>query len=207
MEENKRLMSHEEFVEFIRDNYDMPRGWAKGKGQPKWHEKSARLWREMWRRCYDPKCSGYKHYINSIIHDDFRLFSNFLKWLQVQPLFKEFCSTCHEVRWELDKDMKVKNNVHYIPEYITLCTRSDNLKDRNNRRGNPLSNPKYHPKKPIIGISLNDNTIIYIKSTNEAKDFGFDKDCIRRCCIGKQKNHRGYIWKYLCINDWSDING
>lgn len=34
---------------------------------------------------------------------------------------------------------------------------------------------------------------------NELSDSGFDKSNISRCCLGKQKSHKGYIWSYKII--------
>ena len=176
----KQYMTHEEVNKLLKDGWDMPRGWVK---EEFWHKKVCSLWRNMWQRCYDPNNSSYIYYINSIIHDDFRVFSNYLEWIMKQPRFDEFCSTCHNIRWTIDKDMKVKGNIHYLPEYMLLCTQSENSKASN-------------LPKPIIGIK--DDTQLIINSINEARDYGFDPGTITKCCKGKYDHkYKGYKWYYL----------
>ena len=100
--------------------YDMPRGW---KQQELWRRKAYSMWKGMWRRVFNPKM---KYWNDCEIWEDFKFFSNFLSWLESQPNFEEFCSTCHEIGWSVDKDMKVKDNKKYFPEFMSLVTKSEN---------------------------------------------------------------------------------
>ena len=199
----KQYMSHEEVLQFLKENYKMPRGWSHGNDQPLWHKKAKYLWTDMWKRCYDPNNGSYPYYINSIIHDDFRLFSDFLSWLMQQPRFEEFCSTCHEVKWVIDKDIKVDDNIHYFPDRVTLCTGSENTKARNEAHGNPMSNINTRKRLmiPVIGISKNDNTFIILNFMSEWEDKGFDPSTISKCCKGKRPSYKGYKWYYFDMND------
>lgn len=195
----KDFMTHEEVNQLLKVGYDMPRGWSKEK---LWHTKAIRMWKAMWRRCYDPKDCGYLRYIDSIIHDDFRLFSNYLVWLKLQPRFEEFCSTCHEVIWNIDKDIKCPGNRNYYPEFMILLTKSDNSKEAILR--NPSCHKKdFHSKNrvPIIGINIKDNTIIILKSSYESKDLGFNPSNITNVLKGRWSTHKGYKWYYLDMND------
>lgn len=33
---------------------DMPKGWVRGKNQPKWHRSLYDRWKHMWERCCNP---------------------------------------------------------------------------------------------------------------------------------------------------------
>lgn len=165
----------------------MPRGW---KQQELWRSKAYTMWKGMWRRVSNPKM---KYWCNCEIWEDFKFFSNFLYWLESEPKFEEFCSTCGDIKWCIDKDMKDPNNRNYFPECMTLTTQSHNCKDVLNRVGNPSSNNK----RPIMGISLKDGSIITFDSIQEAQNNGFNKGNIASCLNGSRISHGGYQWFYL----------
>ena len=48
--------------------------------------------------------------------------------------------------------------------------------------------------KPIVGIHIESNKIIYFKSGKHAERQGFHNGCIRSCVTGKRKTHKGYKW-------------
>lgn len=182
---NKTYMTHEEVNKILRNGWDMP--GFNGKEQPLWCSKVASMWRHMWIRCYDPTDKNYnKYYKDVIIADEFKLFSNYVKWIESQPNFKEFCTTCHEITWSVDKD---KNGGHYFPTMMTLCTINENIKERNLRRG------KMNPPKPVIGISK--NRIFLFKKASDATKYGFVRRSICSVCNGNKKTHHGYQWKYI----------
>ena len=187
---NKISMSHEEVLKLLHEGNDMPYGW---KSKELWRQRAYDMWRLMWRRCYDPTSSHYRKYCLSIIHDDFRLLSNFIEWIQAQPRFEEFRSTCHEVSWTIDKDMKVDNNIHYYPEFMSLCTMSENSLERHKRNPNP--------SKPIRAISLDGYSFIEFTSVNEVRDSGFTPSNVYACLKGRQKSHKGYRWEYIKEGD------
>ena len=180
----KEYMTHGEVLALLREGMDI-KNWV-SKDAPLWHSKAKKMWRKMWIRCYDPTNSRYNSYINSIIFNDFRYFSNFIKWLESQPRFEEFCSTCHEVSWCIDKDMKKVGNKNYYPEYMTLCTKSENQVDRCKRYS-----------KAVRGISLIDNSTILFNFLNESEKLGFNPGHISECCQGKRNTHKGYKWEYV----------
>ena len=57
---------------------DMDRGWIRGKGQPKWHRSLYDRWKNMWKRCKDPKNPKYSNYKDCEIDEKYRLFSNYI---------------------------------------------------------------------------------------------------------------------------------
>ena len=173
---------------------DMPYGWAKGEGQPAWHRSLYDRWRDMWRRCRNPESSRYENYKDCPIDDRYHLLSNYVNDVQLLDdfdLLKENPS-----KYSIDKDKKDPNNRCYYFEHLSIVTDSENSKERTKRRG------KLNPPKPIIGININDNTILIFKSSFEASKcdfFKFDQTRINRCCNypDKHKSHNGYIWKFL----------
>ena len=80
---------------------DMPKGWIRGKYQPRWHKKVYGMWMNMWKRVY-----GHKNYFGSLIHPNFKYLSNYVEWIESQLNFDEFCNTCSTIRWSIDKDAK-----------------------------------------------------------------------------------------------------
>lgn len=60
-----------------------------------------------------------------------------------------------------------------------------------------IKNKSYSCEKPVIQYSL-DGVFIrgYASSTEAEKITGISRGGIQRCCIGKYKQARGYIWKY-----------
>lgn len=155
-----------------------------------WKEKAYNMWTGIWRRVYGP---GYAYWKDCEIYEDFRYISKFLKWIESQPRFEEFCSTCGEVMWVIDKDIKSPGNKKYFPEYMTLTTQSENCKERLSRCGSPMS------KKPIIAVNIKDGKMLYIPSVNDLKILKFHKGSVRDCCIGIKPSYKGYKWYYLDI--------
>lgn len=54
--------------------------------------------------------------------------------------------------------------------------------------------------KKICQIDIDGNVVKVWNSMAEAKQQGFDDTSICRCCKGKYKKHKGYIWKYYAEN-------
>lgn len=171
---------------------DMEYGWIRGKTQPSWHHKVYNMWRDMWRRVYSEV-----HWFGSLIHPSFKYLSNYVKWIEEQPRFEEFCSTCDKIRWSIDKDSKHICNRDYYPEYITLMTQSENSIETINRNGNPFLKEDVIRKrmKQVIGIPLdNTNKIILTVSRNDVSKYGFQPSNVSMCLNKKLKSHKGYKW-------------
>ena len=50
--------------------------------------------------------------------------------------------------------------------------------------------------RAAIGKNIKTGEIIKINAMKEASDFGFVPDSVGKCCRGKIKDHRGYVWSY-----------
>ena len=51
--------------------------------------------------------------------------------------------------------------------------------------------------KPVYQIDENGNIIRLWLSCTHAGKYGFSKSSINKCCQGKMKKHKGYMWKYI----------
>ena len=183
-------------IRVIKNDYyeiynDMP-GWL-SKDQPKWHYKVYDMWREMHSRVKHPDNKRYSNYKDCEIHPSLDYLSNYANFILNEPNFDLFVNTYDTISWTVDKDIKVKGNRKYYPEFMTLCTKSVNSSEVNTRT----------KRKPIIGISLHDNSFILYKYILQVEDDGFDPSAVAKCCKGKWKHHKykGYKWYYLDMND------
>jgi len=173
---------------------DMPKGWR----TEEWHYKAYHMWYQMWIRV-----STHPSYKDSRICDDYIYLSKYINdipKLDNFDLFKE-----NPKGWSIDKDIKIPGNKEYKFEALSLVTRSDNCKDRNNRCGNPFTtnnkcvreNSGLARRKPVRGINKKDGSILEFESINETRNSGFDPTGVCHCLRGKIKSHRGYYWEYI----------
>jgi len=172
---------------------DMPRGWISSKNQPKWHESLYKRWKAMWSRCKNPDDWRYDNYKDCTIDDKYRYLSKYIDDIMKLENFNKLCE--EPSKWHIDKDKVDINNRCYFFEHLTIITKSDNSKERINRCGTLNS------RKPIIGINIEDNSIIIFKYRNEAREMGFNPGAISLVCQGKHNSHKGYKWEYLDMND------
>ena len=182
---------------------DMPKGWLKDSLNMKIYE----LWRSMLCRCnLEPSDRAYPYYKDSKYHDDFKYLSNFVKWIEFQPRYKEFCDTYTEIKWSIDKDIKCNGNKNYYPEYMILVPFKENNQYRLDVHGNPMCNEKVWKenglrcRKPCIGIPLDSNEPILVFSYRQyVKQFGFNSGHVGECCNKKRNTHHNYKWYWLQI--------
>lgn len=58
-------------------------------------------------------------------------------------------------------------------------------------------NKSYTSEKAVLQYTIDMELVAEYKSTMEAeRKTGFDNANIGRCCNGKQKQHKGYVWKW-----------
>ena len=109
---------------------DMPKGWIRGKGQPKYHLKIYQMWWSMFSRV-----NNSPYYKDVKIYQEFTKLSYFVSWIEQETLFEEFCETCDKIMWSIDKDIKNPNSRNYYPQNMTLVKHIDNIRElayRNN---------------------------------------------------------------------------
>lgn len=132
---------------------------------------------------------------------------------------KERVWVCHHV-WETMLDYTAEELIE-INEYygIPACnlifltrsehTRIHSIGEKNNFFGKKhteeskkkMSNSRKgkfnnNRSKPVLQYTLFGNLVKEWPSSQEAGRNGYSQGAVSNCCLGKQKSHKGYIWKY-----------
>lgn len=96
-------------------------------------------WKRMLERCYSEKLKTKRPtYENAICCDEWLYFENFYEWLHKQDNFDKWYSG---EKWGLDKDIIIKGNKIYSPDYCCLVPLNVNnlfTKHDNNRGAFPI---------------------------------------------------------------------
>lgn len=107
------------------------------------------------------------------------------KWFYVHRLvYSAFCGKIpggYDVN-HIDED-KTNNRL----ENLNLMTRKEN---------NNWGTRTERCSKPVIAFDGDGNVVLEFHSTAEAERNGFHSGHLSACCLGKQKTHKGYRWKY-----------
>ena len=110
------------------------------------------------------------------------------EWI-VENIFTKSCVHCGKEGWEVIGCNRLDNNKPHTKDNVEPCCEDCNLK----------LNGLYMKEKlgqAIDQISATDGEVINTwLSIREADKNGFTRACIMRACNGKQKQHKGYIWK------------
>mgnify|MGYP002509051895 CR=1 FL=1 len=97
-------------------------------------------------------------------------------------------------------DVENKNDVNHINE-LRHDNRVENLEwmthKENINYGNHTERMAKTKCKKIMGKSLMENKVIVFKSIAQAEKFGFDASNICKCCKGKLKQYKNYVWNYI----------
>lgn len=155
-------------------------------------------WRDMLRRCYDKNYKGYSTYGGAGCYVDKRwhYFPNFVR--DIEDKLKNIDLNS---KWNMDKDIKC-NEMNIYPHYysnetVMIISNSDNVKERNNRVGNPAYN-KY------LKVMQFDTKGNYIKTWNSiieagrelSGDYNVNTSQLISCCKNKGYTYLGYCWIY-----------
>ena len=170
---------------------DMPRGWKRGKGQPKWHLSIHNRWYRMWNRCNNPKDKDYESYKDCKIAEEYRYLSKYLEDLEKLDNFDKLINNLKD--WHIDKDSKDPSNRNYYFDNLSIICKKDNIEEMLNRKSSPKS------KKPIIGIPINKNKVLIFEYVSQADKYNFYHSNIIKCCKGKLRAYKGYKWHYINI--------
>lgn len=54
----------------------------------------------------------------------------------------------------------------------------------------------HHASRPVIGTPLSGGERIQLDAIRHGKDAGFDPSAIRRVCLGRDVQHKGYAWSF-----------
>ena len=83
--------------------------------KPNRHREAYAKWGNMIARCYDErKNKNYRTYKDCTVCNEWHNFQNFAKW------YYENKKNNDNITWDLDKDILVKGNKIYSPEYCSL---------------------------------------------------------------------------------------
>lgn len=159
-------------------------------------------WRDMLRRCYDPKCNMYPSYgaVGCYVVNEWHYFPTFVRDLEQKEKIDKIKFKGKEV-WQLDKDYicneKGIEPHYYSNETTCIITQKDNTKERNERQGNPA---KYQRIK-VMQFDTEGNYIKTWDSMSEAGDTIKNKKNsnignIVKCCQGNSYTSMGYCWMY-----------
>lgn len=109
-------------------------------------EYSYGLWRKMLDRCYNKSRRPYATYHDCSVSEEFKSFTTFHEWA-----VKQFGFRFRD--YHLDKDILVKGNKIYHPDYCVFIPRELNsfLTTRKNHRGSSL----------LIGVNYHSRDLVY----------------------------------------------
>lgn len=96
---------------------------------------------------------------------------------------------------------KDENKLNNCTNNLEWCTASQNInygtrnqrviaKERNDKRS-----------KPVIQMDLTGHIVKRWSSLHEAARYGYYRQCIVNCCIGKLHTHHGYKWQFTKEDD------
>lgn len=181
------------------------------------------IWHGMKRRCLNPQHNHYKYYGGRgiSIHEDWLDFEVFEQWALANGYAEDLSidridnngNYCPEnCRWATRKEQM--NNTSFnkmityngvtksITDWSIETGLSKNLIWERIRRKIPIEKlfaRKYdgnmERSKQVLQYDLNGNFIKEWPSIREAERNGYNHTAIYLCIIGKNKTHKGYIWK------------
>ena len=104
------------------------------------------------------------------------------------------------VNHKIEGDKGKKINIVYINEdgsideeksTIEWCTAKEN-----SNYGTCIQRAVKSKLKPVIQLTLNGEFVREWESAKEAGRNGFDSSAVTKCCRGKLKTHKGFLWMY-----------
>lgn len=173
---------------------DMPRGWVNGTNSPRWHLSLYTRWKQMWHRCKNPTHKNYHQYKDCNIDDNYKFLSIYVEDISRLVNFDKLKQ--NPSKWSIDKDIKNPKKKGYYFENLSIVLASDNIKERNKRKGLPYEKRK----RSVIGVPVYNDILIVLDYTTQPTIYNFNPSTIVQCCKGKIKIHKGYRWYYININ-------
>jgi hypothetical protein len=154
-------------------------------------------WRDMLRRCYDTKYKGYKDYgaTGCTVCDEWHYFPNYVRDIEAKPNSEYLKSK--NFQWTIDKDTLIKGNKLYSDKTTCIISNTDNVKERNQRHGNPS---KINQLK-VMQFDTEGNYIKTWDNLVEANKYLHETDNCNTswmisCCKGSAYTYLGYCWMY-----------
>lgn len=115
------------------------------------------------------------------------------KWV-VENIFNQKCVYCGESDWTKLGCDRVDNSIGHIKSNVVCsCLHCNMIKPKEDRW-----KKKYGEKKKKRVDQIDSKSGIVIQQWDSAKDceeYGYNGSCIRQCCVGAKKTHKGFYWK------------
>lgn len=98
-----------------------------------------------------------------------------------------------------------KENVQYA--IANIPTRKQQLKENMSKIGKQHGkNNSLKARKPVMQLSLDGQIIkIYQSARDASRELNISYKCISKCCTGKLKTYKGFIWKFASEEGVSTI--
>lgn len=166
------------------------------------HKKEYKIWYTMMRRCYDEEYKKeHPTYENVTCCEEWLLFDNFCEWLNNQKNFDKWLSNKY---WNLDKDILLKGNKIYCPEYCCLVPQNVNtlfVKKDANRGTLPIGVCYSKKDKRYIAVCSNplkSKTNRYVGSYGDPIEAFYaykkEKECVIKL-VAQEEYDKGNITK------------
>lgn len=161
--------------------------------------KEYKIWHSMLQRCYDDTTKEKYHYYNNVLCcDDWLLYENFYEWLHKQENFEKWFNG---KRWAIDKDILIKGNKIYSPEFCSLVPPNVNslFTKRQSERGQyPIG--VYYNKKEFTYKAQCNNPF----EGNKRIGLGSYKTPIE--AFNAYKKYKEHIIKQVAITEYAQGN-
>lgn len=152
-------------------------------------------WRDMLRRCYDKTSNNYHTYgaLGVKVDERWHRFSNYVTDIETKENHEKL--KVKNSGWEIDKDILSDGLQIYSNETTLIIRSEDNIKERNDRMGNPSENSR----KRVMQFTTNGE---YIKTYNSLIEVCYEygnninSSWLINCCKGKGKTAFNYCWMY-----------
>lgn len=147
-------------------------------------------WATMLSRCYNENDQSYVRYggVGICVSERWWSLSNYIHDISTKENYDKLM--LEPTKWHIDKDTLSPDNRCYSNETTIIISNSDNIRERNQRRGNP---------RPPIKITQYTKSGVFVSDFNsmlEAEDAtGIKNGNISQCCSGKRKTAGGFTWK------------
>ena len=101
---------------------------------------------------------------------------------------------------------KAENDLDLISKEYNAMKRMIETRFKNNNvsdmvekcKQTKIKNQSYSCEKPVAQYTLNGDFVAnYSSATDAEHKTGISRCGIQRCCIGRYKQAKGYIWKYI----------
>ena len=90
-------------------------------------------------------------------------------------------------------------NLELIEKYKHLSLHHTSMKhtEETKKKIKESNIGKYCGSKKVAQYTLDGELVKVWGSIKETTNDGFSLGCVSKCCQGKRKTHKGYVWKYL----------